>query len=151
MNSNPDAQIEDPHLQNIRRKLVRLMLGSILITFVLVGLVLAAVIYKVMTPTEQAANIEQFPKSVQRFSDKNCGTNKELEQMSDSIESHSALNTSIEQQIHLNLDSHIISYSLSGDILALQSRDGKGEDEFILYNHRLRQIISRLKITSPKS
>jgi len=35
--------------------------------------------------------IEQFPKSVQRFSDKNCGENKKLEQISDSIESHSAL------------------------------------------------------------
>jgi len=35
--------------------------------------------------------IEQFPKSVKRFSDKNCGENKQLEQISDSIESHSAL------------------------------------------------------------
>jgi len=35
--------------------------------------------------------LEQFPKSVQRFSDKNCGENKQLEQISDSIESHSAL------------------------------------------------------------
>jgi len=37
------------------------------------------------------AGLEQFPKSVQRFSDKNCGENKGLEQISDSIESHSAL------------------------------------------------------------
>jgi len=35
--------------------------------------------------------LEQFPKSVKRFSDKNCGENKELEQISDSIKSHSAL------------------------------------------------------------
>jgi len=34
--------------------------------------------------------LEQFPKSVKRFSDKNCGENN-LEQISDSIESHSAL------------------------------------------------------------
>jgi len=35
--------------------------------------------------------LEQFPESVKRFSDKNCGENKELEQMSDSIKSRSAL------------------------------------------------------------
>jgi len=35
--------------------------------------------------------LEQFPKSVKRFSDKNCGKNKQLEQTSDSMESHSAL------------------------------------------------------------
>jgi len=38
-----------------------------------------------------SGTLEQFPKSVQRFSDKNCGENKQLEQISDSIESHSAL------------------------------------------------------------
>jgi len=35
--------------------------------------------------------LEQFPKSVQRFSDKNCGENKGLEQISDSEIAHSAL------------------------------------------------------------
>jgi len=35
--------------------------------------------------------LEQFPKSVQRFSDKNCGENKGLEQTSDSEIAHSAL------------------------------------------------------------
>jgi len=115
MNKQPDNSADDPHLQRIRRKLVRLMLGSILITFVLVGLVLAAVIYKIMTPTEQVANMA----------------------------------TTLEQQIDLDAGGHIVSYSLSGDILTLQSRTAEGKDEFILYNHRLRQIISRLKITSP--
>jgi|GEM_PF-3468852 len=49
---------KDPNLEHIRRKLVRLMLGSILITFVLVGFVLAAVIYKIMTPNTSVANME---------------------------------------------------------------------------------------------
>jgi len=35
--------------------------------------------------------LEHFPKSGNRFLDKKCGKNKELEQMSDSIKSHSAL------------------------------------------------------------
>jgi len=43
------------------------------------------------TIAEIRAQLEQFPKSVKRFSDKNCGENKQLEQISDSIESHSAL------------------------------------------------------------
>jgi len=37
------------------------------------------------------AALEQFPKSVKRFSDKNCGENKGLEQISDSEIAHSAL------------------------------------------------------------
>jgi len=36
---------------------------------------------------------QQFPKSVKRFSDKNCGKNKELEQERDSEIAHSALKT----------------------------------------------------------
>jgi len=39
----------------------------------------------------QGKELEHFPKSVKRFLDKKCGKNKELEQISDSIESHSAL------------------------------------------------------------
>jgi len=39
--------------------------------------------------------LKQFPKSVQRFSDKNCDENKQLEQISDSIESHSALSQNL--------------------------------------------------------
>jgi len=53
LSANPE---EDPALQRIRRKLVRLMLASIIITFVLVGLVLMAIIYKIMTPAEQATS-----------------------------------------------------------------------------------------------
>jgi len=41
--------------------------------------------------SETKTALEQFPKSVKRFSDKNCGENNKLEQISDSIESHSAL------------------------------------------------------------
>jgi len=41
--------------------------------------------------TGVACPLEQFPKSVQRFSDKNCGKNKELEQECDSEIAHFAL------------------------------------------------------------
>jgi len=45
-----------------------------------------------IAPFFGAQTLEQFPKSVQRFSDKNCDENKQLRQsISDSIESHSAL------------------------------------------------------------
>jgi len=40
---------------------------------------------------QEKKTLEQFPKSVKRFSDKNCGENKQLEQISDPMESHSAL------------------------------------------------------------
>jgi|GEM_PF-2647729 len=35
--------------------------------------------------------LEQFPKSVKRFSDKNCGKNKELEQLGEPSETKTAL------------------------------------------------------------
>jgi len=59
-----EAKADDPDLQRIRTKLVRLMLGSILITFVLVGLVLSAVIYKIMMPLEQAQSAADTPAEV---------------------------------------------------------------------------------------
>jgi len=40
---------------------------------------------------EYSLGLEHFPKSVKRFLDKKCGKNKELEQISDSIKSRSAL------------------------------------------------------------
>jgi len=40
-----------------------------------------------------ADELEQFPKSVKRFSDKNCGKNKRLEQNRDSKIVHFALGT----------------------------------------------------------
>jgi len=42
---------------------------------------------------ETKNTLEHFPKRGNRFLDKKCGKNKELEQMSDSIKSHSALAT----------------------------------------------------------
>jgi len=120
MNDSLNNATDDPHLQRIRRKLVRLMLGSIVITFVLVGLVLAAVIYKIMQSSHSspdlAANTQQ----------------------------------AVEQQIDLPVDGQITSYHLSGDVLVLQSRTREGRDEFIFYNHRLRQVLSRLKIILPQ-
>jgi len=44
-----------------------------------------------MTILDYNAYLEQFPKSVKRFSDKNCGENKGLEQERDSEIAHSAL------------------------------------------------------------
>jgi len=55
--------------------------------------------------------LEQFPKSVKRFSDKNCGKNKALEQERDSEIAHSALvplprscrlRSGSQRQIHLS-------------------------------------------------
>jgi len=64
--------------------------------------------------SEVYALLEQFPKSVKRFSDKNCGENKQLEQISDSMESHSALTgTSSGENIQ---ESAILSRSLPSSI-----------------------------------
>jgi len=118
MNDNNDNAADELHLQRIRRKLVRLMLGSVLITFVLIGLVLAAVIYKIMIPSEQSANRE----------------------------------ASLEQQLDLVVGDTIVSYSLSGNVIALWKRgtmqdDGKlASDEFIFYDYRQGRVLSRLKL-----
>jgi len=112
MNNLP-PKADDPDLQRIRTKMVRLMLGSILITFVLVGLVLAAVIYKIMIPTGQA---------------------------------QSAAGTPAEMKIlDLEIEGQIVSHILSGDIFVLQVNAPAKADEFIFYNVRSQQIVSRLR------
>jgi len=50
--------------------------------------------------------LEQFPKSVKRFSDKNCGKNKHLEQERDSKIAHSAL--SLHQKILSDIENRIV-------------------------------------------
>jgi len=58
---------------------------------------------------------EQFPKSVKRFSDKNCDENKQLEQISDSIESHSAhgQNYDLREEIKAYWSQRAASFDLS--------------------------------------
>jgi len=58
---------DDADVMRIRKKLMRLMLGSILITFVLVGLVLAAVIYKIMAQPQQVESADVTPALVQEI------------------------------------------------------------------------------------
>jgi len=121
-NAPPHHQ-DEAELQRIRAKLVRLMLFSIIITFILVGLVLAAVIYKIMAVPEPSSN-----------------SGVSMEQTG-------------EQQIDVTLDGEIVSYRLAGDVVTIQSRNsGKSSgknptmsDEFIFYDYRQGRILSRLK------
>jgi len=128
MNNHLKNHAEDPHLQRIRRKLVRLMLGSIIITFVLVGLVLAAVIYKIMQTSDPSPNLA------------------------------ASMQMPVEQQLDLTDGDSIVSYSLSGDVIALWNRSSSMTDqgmfmtnEFIFYDYRQGQILSRLKLNTAYS
>jgi len=109
-------------------------------------------IYQAQTPqsfpfatilaAHEKAALEQFPKSVKRFSDKNCGENKELEQISDSIESHSALTQ------HQNFTDDAAVAEWYG--LKLRLIEGEAENIKITKMHDLEQANQKLKHLSCK-
>jgi len=120
MNNNPDNDADDLHLQRIRRKLVRLMLSSLIITFVLVGLVLAAVIYKIMSPSEQSASIE-----------------RPLEQLIDLSPGDTIISYSLSGNV-------IVLWKRD----TTQDDETLPSSEFIFYDYHQGRILSRLKLNN---
>ena len=129
----PDEQAEpqlDPAMERVRRKMIRLLAVSIGVMLIGLMAVLIAVVYKINrapeTPVDearsdipgQAAPVKPEPPKL------------------------------IESQLNLVPGTRLLSQSLSGNELSLETLLPDGGTELIIYDYRESRIIGRIKLGS---
>jgi len=123
LGNHPDAEQVDvplsPEVERVRRKLMRLMVITLVVTFTLVVAVLIAVIYKATQQPKQAGIAPSPPVS-------------------------SAIST--EYELELDAGVRLVSHILHDPIIAFEMLKSDGSHEFIFYDYRQGRVISQLKI-----
>lgn len=121
----------DPSVERVRKKLMRLMLSTIVITIVLLFAVLVAIVYKIIAPTQNAHNgvQETSPNQTNNYSHVNTGNERP-----------------VLRQIHLDGQWQVLSYNLSGNrvLLAVDAADGK--KQIIIYDYELGKTIAIISV-----
>jgi len=123
LGAHPDASQAgvplSPEVERVRRKLMRLMVITLVVTFTLVVAMLIAVIYKAT----------QQPKQV-------------------GITMLSPVSSAISAEYGLELDAgvRLVSHILHDPVIAFETIKSDGGHEFIFYDYREGRVISRLKI-----
>jgi len=123
----PDEVSLSPEVEQLRRKLMRLMLVVLVITFLLVGVVLVAALYKA---TQSSTRIS--PQSM-------------------AAASPAASTSSVSAMAHrlvLDFGERLVSYRGDGDILILETVDLEGRTGFIFYDYRQGVRIARLTVSA---
>lgn len=116
------AEPLDPAVERVRKRLMRLMLLSIVITIVLILSVLVAIVYKITTHEEVASKPEKF-LSFQKNSSR--------------IANHT---------LTLPKKTQILSQSLSDQNIVLEVLTPEGQTKFMIYNYRSGALIATLSI-----
>lgn len=141
-----DAQL-DPAVENIRRKLMRLMIISVGITIVLILIILAAVIYKVTSSSSDKTPVEA-ERQVQTSPVPNSGANNAS--TAPTLNSASSVPEFIRRSIALPQGTRILSQSLSNDMIALETLTPQGNTELVIYDYRRGHLVAAITVdTSP--
>lgn len=128
----PDEQPEpvlDPAMERVRRKMIRLLAVSIGVMLIGLMAVLIAVVYKINRKPEPAIAEEarsDIPGQI-------------------AAPAKPEPPKRIESQIELAPGTHLLSQSLSGDQLSLETLLPDGGTEIIVYDYRQSRIIGRIK------
>ncbi|MHC5305810.1 hypothetical protein [Bartonella sp. LJL80] len=129
----------DPAVERVRRKLMRLMIFSVAITMLLIVAVLIAVIYKVMSPA----------------SDQTPATAIQAEQQipsapAEAVPSVPIIPEVINRAVALPQGTRILSQSLSGDLIALETLTPEGKTELVIYDYKQGHLIAGITLqTTP--
>lgn len=141
----------DPSVERVRRKLMRLMLVTMLITIVLVLVVLGTVIYKVSRPAASDASTAtpvESELSVPTTAHMVPATQTPDTQLpaQQSLAALAKTTEPINEALDLPVGTRILSQSLSGDLLSLETLAPSGGTELVIYNYREGNIVARLRI-----
>ncbi|MHC5233788.1 hypothetical protein [Brucella sp. LJL56] len=130
----PDEQAEpqlDPAMERVRRKMIRLLAVSIGVMLIGLMAVLVAVVYKINrapeTPPVEEARSDIPGQAV------SAPVKPEPPKL-------------IESQINLTPGTRLLSQSLSGNELSLETLLPDGGTELIIYDYRESRIIGRIKL-----
>lgn len=151
-------------LERIRRKLVRLMLVSLTVTFITLAAVIAAIIYK----TAHTRNINTSDTAPDAFSPqqeqqtalpaesaaaKTAETNANLQEKTQT-EARQAEYSGLTHNLQISAEEQLESASLSGNLVLLRLKNS-GKDakasELIIYDFANRAVLARIRLTHAKA
>jgi len=124
-----------PELERVRRRLMRLMLVAVLVTLLLVGAVLVAVIYKITRPVPPHAHA-----SVNQLTDSHP--------LPKGKQPPALMHAPASRDIQLAPGARLISQSIAGPLLSLETLKPDGQTELVIYDYQRGQIITRLQIAA---
>ncbi|PWL16899.1 hypothetical protein DKP76_15500 [Falsochrobactrum shanghaiense] len=126
----PEAPL-DPAMEKVRRKMIRLLAVSIGVMLIGLMAVLVAVVYKINRAPDAAA-VEEARSDIP-------GQAAAVPALPEPVKL-------VESQIELAPGTRLLSQSLSGDQLSLETLLPDGGTEILVYDHRESRIIGRIKL-----
>lgn len=133
----------DPDVEYVRRRLLRLMIISLIVTILLIGAVLAAVIYKITRPTTgQEADRTTMQQEIR------AAVQEEVKAAMIKPESPKEKTDFKSIEIDLPAGTRILSQSISEGVISLETLPPKGGTELIIYDYREGRIMARLRIAT---
>lgn len=147
----------DPAMERVRRKMIRLLVISIGIMVIGLIAVLSAVVYKInQTPdtaeseTAQSDIPGQSPGA--NISGQSPGANIPGQSAKTDAQSQNAANKSVEQlpmvesQLELAPGTRLLSQSLSGNLVSLETLLPDGGTEIMIYDYRQSRFVGRMRL-----
>lgn len=145
----PNQNTLDPAVERVRRKLMRLMIVSVSITLLLVIAVFVAVIYKATRTPDTPATAEITQSSVPNdLAVKPINSAAETAGNGQNANNNLPITppATINREIDLPIGTRILSHSLSGDLISLETLAPSGGTELVIYNYKQGHVVARLPI-----
>lgn len=124
--NDPQSRELDLDVEQIRRRLLRLIIASVAVTLLLVGVVFITVVYKISRPDGPDMAMPAMRDS------------KKLQDMKTL--------KSLDREIAFSTGTRLLSQSISGSLISLEALKPDGNTELLIYNYKEGQIIARLQI-----
>lgn len=138
----------DPAMERVRRKMIRLLIISIGIMVIGLIAVLSAVVYKI-NQTPDTAESETAQSDIPG---QNSGANIPGQSAKTDAQSQNAANKSVEQlpmvesQLELAPGTRLLSQSLSGNLVSLETLLPDGGTEIMIYDYRQSRFVGRMRL-----
>ncbi len=127
----------DPAMERVRRKMVRLLIISIAIMVIGLMAVLAAVVYKINKAPDTAENETAQSDIPGRSSGADIPGQKAATDEPLPL---------VESQLELAPGTRLLSQSLSGDLVSLETLLPDGGTEIMIYDYRKSRFVGRMRL-----
>lgn len=138
----------DPAMERVRRKMVRLLIISIAIMVIGLMAVLAAIVYKINKSSDTA----EAQTAQSDIPGQSPGANSPGQSLAGNIAGQQSSPTSAEQlplvesQLELAPGTRLLSQSLSGNLLSLETLLPDGGTEIMIYDYRQSRFVGRMRL-----
>lgn len=132
----------DPAMERVRRKMVRLLIISIAIMVIGLMAVLAAVVYKI-NKSPDTAESETAQSDIPGQKPGVDGSGKPLTGADGKLAEPLPM---VESQLELTPGTRLLSQSLSGNLVSLETLLPDGGTEIMIYDYRQSRFVGRMRL-----